>query len=245
MGGKKAIKPKKRCCSSRPAVQALPGGDEAPAQGGPRRARRARPLPRLRRRHEEGDAPGSPLRVSPVARRVISRAQVVLRREWRSSAGEGSAPAGPLPFSRRLVWAPRRSISNHTCVEPSRTPQRFGERLDEVQAPAADLGAGAVARDGDEPDALVDDLDLSVLRVLGASTMRSTSPVAAVLHAVRDQLGDEQLDVGDPARRRSGRRAVSMARRAAAGALGSRVISMSMFAAMTKMFFVLFPHPRR
>ena len=71
-----------------------------------------------------------------------------------------------------------------------------GERLHEVKAPAADLGRGPVARDGDEADALVDDLDAQLARAVGLD-LQAQRAFAAVLDRVGDQLGDEQLDVGE------------------------------------------------
>src|SRR3954468_18099274 len=71
----------------------------------------------------------------------------------------------------------------------------LGQRLDEMQAPATRLGLGPVPGGGDEPDALVDDLDMHVRGALGAHDQLHGA-LAAVLDAVGDQLGDQQPDVG-------------------------------------------------
>ena len=127
------------------------------------------------------------LRESCFARRTSARASGRSARSERRT-GRAAKPersgSGPL----------RGSISNQTWVLPSYGAPVVGEVLDEVKAPAADLVEIAVAGHRDESGALVDDLGADALR-RGASTSSRTGPVAAVLDAVRDQLGDEQLHV--------------------------------------------------
>jgi hypothetical protein len=75
----------------------------------------------------------------------------------------------------------------------------LGEHLDQVQTPAAGLRHRPVAGRRDEADALVDDLDVDVLRLVRAQDQLD-APLAAVLHGVGDQLGDQELGVGEDRR---------------------------------------------
>jgi hypothetical protein len=65
-----------------------------------------------------------------------------------------------------------------------------------MKAPAADVGRRPVADDGDEPDALVDDLGAQLARPVGLD-VQAQRALAALLDRVRDELGHEQLHVRD------------------------------------------------
>jgi hypothetical protein len=70
---------------------------------------------------------------------------------------------------------------------------------------------------------LVDHLDPQLARILGLDLQGDLS-VAAVLDRVRDELGDQELDVGTTSAAIRSLRP-SIARRAALGAVGSRGMS--------------------
>ena len=93
-----------------------------------------------------------------------------------------------------------------------------------MQAPAADLGRGPVARDRHEADALVDDLDAQAARVVGLDLAGVTAPCPPyftefVMSSETSSLTSETMS---PAMRPSRR---SIARRAAPGAVASRGMS--------------------
>ena len=72
-------------------------------------------------------------------------------------------------------------------------PSEVGERLHEMKPPAADLVSGPVARDGDEADALVDDLGAQPARTFGLDLQaqrrrRRTSSTELVISSETSRL---------------------------------------------------------
>ena len=108
------------------------------------------------------------------------------------SGGRGLGPSRPAAASSRR-------ISNHTWVDPSWTPQRSDSVCTRCrpQPPTSVIGRSRAT--GTNPTPSVDDLDAEVLGAVDVDE-QGHGPVAAVLHGVRDELGDEQPDVGEDAR---------------------------------------------
>src|SRR4051794_3681287 len=130
----------------------------------------------------------------------------------------GPATGGPsaLSAARAVDLEPhvRRALVDAPAVR---------ERLDEVEPPAADVGRGAVARDRDEPDALVDDLDAQLARVLGLDLERDP-PLPPYFTEFVMSSDTRSLTSGTTSGAIRSVRA-SIARRAALGAVGSRGMS--------------------
>ena len=185
---------------------------------GRRRARRARRRRRTRRRAAcvgaRRRAPG--WRAGRGARRRRHPAPTSWRRVRASSMagepkaeGSGSGAAGTARFHER-GRVPRRARRRRALrasaldLEPDVgralvDAPAVGERLHEVKAPAADVGRRPIARDGDEADALVDDLDTQLARASVSICRRSAPSPPYLTEFVISS--DEQLDVGRRRRR--------------------------------------------
>jgi len=79
----------------------------------------------------------------------------------------------------------------------------IGEHLDEVQAPAAGLALGAPAH-GAKAAAVIGHVHAHGVPPVDGDAHRHVR-VGAVLDAVGDELGDQQLDIAEAVRRKRGR----------------------------------------